>query len=424
MIRELHEFDRVISLSKSIQVLYTQKKMRIAFTTESGEVHNLEVDSQMELENFKALIETMTGIAPADQILSYHEQELTDPKKTLEQYGVIQDDILFLKKSPSSNQSSSTAAEHIRQIVLSRPDLIQQLLQYQPELADAALNDPSRFTALIRQMEQRQERMQQINMLNADPYDIEAQRRIEEEIRMQNVLDNMQTALEYSPESFGRVTMLYINVEVNGHPVKAFVDSGAQATIMSPQCAENCGIMRLVDKRFAGIAKGVGTAKIIGRVHSAQIRVGTDLFLACSFTIMEGRGVDLLFGLDMLKRHQACIDLRKNALVINDKEIRFLAEHELPESARMDEMGESLNDIASSSSASNTKSPSISSSIIANPPSSNSSSPVSQQHSQYPEEHIQNLISMGGITRDEAIKLLDIASGNVDTAASLLFDKN
>lgn len=40
----------------------------------------------------------------------------------------------------------------------------------------------------------------------------------------------------------------------------------------------------------------------------------------------------------MLKRHQACIDLEKDCLRIQGREVRFLSEHELPDKARR--MGE------------------------------------------------------------------------------------
>ena len=141
---------------------------------------------------------------------------------------------------------------------------------------------------------------------------------------------------------------------------------------------------------------------------------------------MQGRDVDLLFGLDMLKAHQACIDLNKGVLRIQDREVSFLAEHELPEKAHVDELSEALEAAAGASSVkassgglrdpgqkagpSNTAGPSRP---------RNPSRPAS--NSRYPETAIQTIMDLGGVSREVAISTLDAAGGNVDVAASLLF---
>ncbi len=240
--------------------------------------------------------------------------------------------------------------------------------------------------------------------------------------------------------------MLYVNVEVNGHKVKAFVDSGAQATIMSPSCAEACGIMRLVDTRFAGVARGVGTANIIGRVHSAQIKIGA-MHLPCSFTVMEGKGMDLLLGLDMLKRYQATIDLAKDKLVIQGEEIPFLGEAEIPkeEDGNQNEptipgpagttIGqrsgaiEPPSETTSSAAQSGAAGAGAGISSIAAPtttapaPASASAQTAAQPAGAGPAiqpQHIETLMGMGA-TREQAIQALQAAEGNVDVAAGIIF---
>lgn len=66
-------------------------------------------------------------------------------------------------------------------------------------------------------------------------------------------------------------------------------------------------VLRLIDHRFSGVAQGVGTAKILGRVHLAPIQIGKSYF-PCSFTILEDQGIDFLLGLDFLRRFQVRLD--------------------------------------------------------------------------------------------------------------------
>ncbi|KAI8919586.1 hypothetical protein BC831DRAFT_106564 [Entophlyctis helioformis] len=78
-------------------------------------------------------------------------------------------------------------AEMARQQLLANPNAVRALTQQNPAIA-SALSDPAQFEPLLEE----QQRQAMSDMESADMFDIEGQRRIEEEIRRSNIAQNME----------------------------------------------------------------------------------------------------------------------------------------------------------------------------------------------------------------------------------------
>ncbi|KAL7066040.1 UBA/TS-N domain-containing protein [Cryptosporidium serpentis] len=305
----------------------------------SGAIVSLDLSSDTTIGILKSLVACELKISASSLQIIYNGKNLTNEQSTLKNYSIENGDILVVNLTgelfgETQNNTSQVSHEILASNLLDRARLDESiartLINANPEFQNAIeTNNIERFLILLQN--EFQKRVQPLNSTirntPLDPLNPEFQRLIEEEVRMRNVNETLEMAQEHLPESFAQVHMLYVNIEVNGILIKAFVDSGAQTTIMSKKCAEKCNLVRLIDNRFQGIAHGVGTSKILGKIHMAQMKVGQTFFSA-SFTILEEGGVDFLFGLDLLRRHQCCIDLKKGILSIGNEQVLFLSESE------------------------------------------------------------------------------------------------
>ena len=395
----------------------------------------------------QALLEVDTGRPIAEQLLVFNGRALDDSAASMQSCGVGANDLIMLFKRPQRTSAHSQQAQAqvqqqdpmkmdpqtgaplnpaaLRAHLMANAQVMGQLRVEQPQLAELIVaGDLGKMVEYFtrqhsRRREQLRKRVDLERRIAADPFDIEAQKELEEQIRQENVHENMANAMEYTPEVFGNVHMLYVDLEINGHPLKAFVDSGAQMTIMGQHVAEEVGLMRLIDRRFSGIAKGVGTGKILGRVHMAPMKVGGHN-MACAITIMESKDMDFLFGLDMLKRHQCSINLKTNRLEFGSVEglsVPFLGEGDVPAAQRLVDGGDDAQAGGSGQKREREGEPTPEA-----PPASTAAAnaPVLQSGA-FPEAKVKALMDLG-FPRDKVLQALTAAQGNEETAASLLMD--
>ncbi|KAG1668484.1 hypothetical protein FOA52_005257 [Chlamydomonas sp. UWO 241] len=337
--------------------------MNLSIMTWDDQFVNIRVDPSTVVADVKAILQAETAVPSSQQALVYGGKILKD-SDPLSAYGVTDNDVIQMVPAEETAAQQSEAAGGggsngtqavypmemhpdgsaknavaLMQHIKSSPHQLAALAENNPPLARAIeQDDVATFQDTLRKMtsstrERNAEMEKWMRRAEEEPYNIEVQRKIEEIIQQKNIQESYADALEHNPEMVvGQVHMLYVNMEVNGVKTKAFVDSGAQMTIMTQEFAERCYLTRLIDKRFSGTAHGVGVSKIIGRIHQAPAVVGGH-HIATSITVLEQKsGPAFILGLDNLKRHQCCIDLGKNQLTFGscDAALTFLSDAEIP----------------------------------------------------------------------------------------------
>ncbi|KAF2847084.1 hypothetical protein T440DRAFT_217323 [Plenodomus tracheiphilus IPT5] len=349
-------------------------------TQADNDLLTLELPPGSTVKDLKGFIEADTALPAASQSIYLNGQPVAHETQTLEDAGIRDGEMLavMIRRNPAPRTGGPRVPaqpdpEGVRQHILMNPDAQNDLRRRDPELG-AALNDPARWreTFAMRQRqadEAERERQNQIALLNEDPFNVEAQRKIEDLIRQDRVVENLQKAYDENPEVFVRVHMLYVNTEVNGVPVKAFVDSGAQRYRAKIDLEKNALCFQGQEVPF---------------LHESEIPRSFEEAEMNEPTVAGPNGTE--------------IGAKTGA--VRPKGATAAAEPS----------------IAAGSSASG---PSSSSQPAAPKAPAPAPSPAAA-NSRYPQEYIQQLTSMFNVTSAEAVQALDIADGNIDGAASFL----
>merc|ERR1712113_405256 len=68
--------------------------------------------------------------------------------------------------------------------------------------------------------------------------------------------------------------MVYVICEIGGIATEMMVDTGAESSVISWPLVQRLNLADRLDRSRQGVASGVGTAKIIGRLREVPVKLG------------------------------------------------------------------------------------------------------------------------------------------------------
>jgi len=188
------------------------------------ELLTLDLPPGLSIADLKGFVHAETQLPQEQQQFYLNNVALQGDTQTLEQAGVKDGEMLAMMVRPPQAQNTNMRSQQRRQpagqrqggtpgfqeiettrlSILGNAGAMAQVREQRPALAEA-INDSNRFREvwleMIKEDENRErDRQEQMRLLNEDPFNIDAQRKIEEIIRQESVQNNLQHAYEHNPE--------------------------------------------------------------------------------------------------------------------------------------------------------------------------------------------------------------------------------
>lgn len=94
------------------------------------------------------------------------------------------------------------------------------------------------------------------------------------------------------------------------------VDTGAQSSVLSMPLVRQLGLTNRVDRRYQGVAAGVGRAKISGSIRNVSVHLGNGhVEFLMDFIVLEVQDPLVILGLDQMRKYKCLVDMEREKLI-------------------------------------------------------------------------------------------------------------
>ena len=110
--------------------------------------------------------------------------------------------------------------------------------------------------------------------------------------------------------------MCLVPCTVGSITVEMLVDTGAQSSVLSMPIVNQLGLSNRLDRRYQGVAAGVGRAKINGKISNVIIQMGAGhVEFPMDFIVLDVHDPLVILGLDQMRKYKCLVDIGRNVLV-------------------------------------------------------------------------------------------------------------